>query len=192
MALRFLADALRPHWQRSGYRLRQFWQGLQAQVSPEERQLLNTLLPPAAAVLFAEMPIDAQRHGLNVLYAVRQAGFDQPELAVAALLHDAGKNAAAQAGLALGLWLRGPLVLIETLWPALLRYWRSPDPQQGWRYLIYVQQEHPRIGAQWAQQLGCAPLTCWLIEHHQEQVVTAADPHQLVLLQILQIADGSN
>lgn len=187
-----LSPPSRPHWQRYRYRLRQFFQGLRAQVTAADYELVKTLLPPAAWPLFVQMPRDAQRHGLNVLTNVRQAGFEQPELLIAALLHDVGKCAAARNGIQLGLWQRGPLVILEALWPAGLRRFASPDPQSGWRYLLYVHLEHPHIGAVWAQQAGCPPLACWLIAQHQEKAPHTPDPKQLSLLNVLQTADDSH
>jgi hypothetical protein len=173
------------------YRLRQFWQGLHAQVSPEEKRRVADLLPAPAVALFGRMPVDAQRHSLNVLYGVQKAGNEQRDLAVAALLHDAGKVAAEDAGVHLGLWLRGPLVLLEHVAPQLLRRWAADDRCYGWRYALYVHLEHPRLGAEQAAACGCSPLACWLIEHHQERqpVVAEQDP-RYTLLRLLQEADG--
>ena len=192
-------------WPRVGYRLRQFFQGLSAQIAMAERQAIAQLLPTAAVTLFERMPIDAQRHSLNVLYTLQAAGRNQPALAqsdlfadlctdlyVAALLHDVGKVAAADAGVHLGLWLRGPLVMLEALAPALFNRLASADPQQEWRYALYVQREHPHIGARWAKQAGCTAEACWLIEHHQ--ATRQLDPHdpRATLLLALQQADGNN
>ena len=113
------------------------------------------------------MPVGAQRHSLNVLYAVRQAGIVDADLDAAALLHDAGKLAADEAGVRLSPWLRGPLVLLEAWAPAILRRAAHANPTLGWRYAVYVHFEHPRLGAEQARRAGCSELTCWLIEHHQ-------------------------
>lgn len=179
-------------WQRIGYRLRQFFTGLQAQVTVDELRMVTELLPPTLLTRFQQMPVDAQRHSLNVLASVRVAGFTQPEMALAALLHDVGKVAAAESGVRLGLWLRGPLVIVEALWPQALRRLRSADVSTGWRYLLYVQQEHPQIGAAWARLAGCPRLTCWLIEHHQDKVVEQASEQEQKWLAVLQWADANN
>ncbi len=134
------------------------------------------ILGPQAAPIFARMPADAQRHSLNVLALVREAGGQQPDLLQAALLHDAGKCAAAQAGIALSLWVRGPLVLLDAFFPKWVARWAVDDPARGWRYLLHVHREHPTIGAQWAAAAGCSPLCCWLIAHHQTPL-DALPPH---------------
>jgi hypothetical protein len=187
------------------YRVGQFWRGLRASVSPEEQARVARVLPVAAIPLFTRMPVDAQRHSLNVLASVRATGEDHPDLAVAALLHDCGKVAAAQGGVTLGLWLRGPLVVLEALLPRMAARWAASSPLptrgtswvQGWRYALYVQREHPAIGAHWAAEAGCSPLSCWLIAHHQTPLSALSDAGEVgeaarVLLARLQQADNGN
>jgi hypothetical protein len=186
------------------YRLGQFWRGATAKVSPADYQAAAGTLPPAALPLFCHMPVDAQRHSLNVLYSVWAAGYRQPDLAAAALLHDCGKVAAAEAGVSIGLWLRGPLLLLDRFFPQWAARWALAEPVadagtfslNGWRYALFVQREHAAIGAAWAEQAGCSPLTCWLIAHHQgclspgEAEKTGAEARRL--LAVLQAADGGN
>ena len=149
------------------YRLRQFFQGLHARITPAEQQMIVHVLPERAATLFFRLPLDAQRHSLNVLHTLQAAGYQQADLAVAALLHDVGKLAADEAGLRLNLWLRGPLVLLEAIAPQYLEQLATDDVKQGWRYALYVHRQHPQIGAAWARSAGCTTLACWLIESHQ-------------------------
>jgi hypothetical protein len=146
------------------------------------------------------MPTDAQRHSLNVLATLRATGHDDHDLAVAALLHDCGKVAAERAGVRLGLWVRGPLVVADALLPRLVERWASSQPKDGWRYVLYVQREHAAIGAAWAAQAGCSALSCWLISQHQSKVDEAQDDqHALArdarvrpLLAALQQADNDH
>jgi hypothetical protein len=140
-----------------------------ATITPDDLRQVARILPPAALPLFTQMPVDAQRHSLNVLGSIgdKAACPHQADLDVAALLHDCGKVAAAQGGLALALWLRGPLVLLERFFPKASAHWASPSPAQGWRYALYVQREHPAIGAEWAAAADCSQLSCWLIANHQ-------------------------
>lgn len=184
------------------YRLGQFWRGLRARPAAADLARARRLLGPEALPLFMAMPADAQQHSLNVLRTLQAAGYDQPDLAVAALLHDAGKVAAAQGGVALRLWLRGPLVLMERFAPRQLRRWAAADAGTGWRYALYVHVEHAAIGARWAAAHGCSGLACWLIEHHQDarlediHVETESQEKpgddRLRLLAALQWADGAN
>jgi hypothetical protein len=175
------------------YRVGQFWRGLWARVAPQEQAVAAQFLTPAASALFRAMPRDAQRHSLNVLYGVQAAGYDQPDLAAAALLHDVGKDAARAGGVKLGLWLRGPLVLLDHFAPHLTVRWASDDPDQSWRYLLYVQREHPLIGAAWAARAGCSELCCWLIAHHQTPPATLNAPGEWrEWLAALQAVDDRN
>jgi hypothetical protein len=175
------------------YRLRQFWRGLGAQIDPDARARAVALLPAAARPPFAAMPRDAQRHSLNVLQALHGAGQHDPDLAVAALLHDVGKIAVAANGMRLGLWLRGPLVLLEAAAPAWLARLARPQPEAGWRYLCHVHLAHAKIGAAWAAEGGCTPLSCWLIACHQTPLAAVeGEPMQKALLAALQWADGMN
>ena len=178
-------------WQRIFYRLRQFSRGLLAQVNEQERQSIRAWLPAAAYALFLRLPVDAQRHSLNVLHDLQQRGDVHPDLATAALLHDVGKLAADEAGVRINLWLRGPLVLLKTFLPRLFYRLQSENPKHGWRYALHVSEAHPQIGAKWAAQLGCSELTCWLIEHHQEDVRNQ-DGERYALLLALQWADERN
>lgn len=187
-----LARSKRPTWCAALYRVQQFWQGWRAKILPEELAGAVIYLPPMAKARFQQLPRDAQRHSLNVLHTLQQQGTLSTDLAAAALLHDVGKLAAEEAGLRINLWVRGPLVLLEQVAPHLLTRWAAPDVAAGWRYLLYVHRMHPTIGAQWANTWGCTPLTCWLIEHHQDHLVTEPKNEAEKLLVLLQWADGAN
>ena len=178
---------------RAVYRVGQFWAGLSATVTPDELERARSILGPRALPLFTAMPVDAQRHSLNVLASLGVFARREPDLAVAALLHDAGKTAAQRSGWGLGLWLRGPLVLLEAMLPGVAAAWASADPHHGWRYLLYVQIAHPAIGAAWATAAGCSALACWLIAQHQARLdQIEADDTRRRLLAALQRADDEN
>jgi hypothetical protein len=175
---------------RTRYRIGQFLHGWRAGVSAQDYARVRQVLGPATA-LFLRMPLDAQAHSLRVLRTLEAEGEVSPDLAAAALLHDVGKVAATDAGAYLGLWLRGPLVVLEALWPSLLVRLASPEPSASLRYAIYVQAEHPQIGAAWARAEGCTELTCRLIAHHQDSDVAENSPATQTLAR-LQRADGRN
>lgn len=174
------------------HRLRQFLCGITAHVSADEMLVAAQVLPRAALVRFCHMPLDAQRHSLNVLYLLQSVQEIDPDLAAAALLHDVGKTATEQTGHQFSPWLRGSLVLLDALLPKLVQQLAEDDPAQKWRYLLHVHLAHPAIGAQWAAEAECSDLTCWLIEHHQDTLDHAPQSHHEELLALLQWADSKN
>jgi hypothetical protein len=155
---------------RARYRLRQFRRGLLATLRPAisatEMEKVRHLLPAGAFSLFAALPPDAQRHSLNVLQTLAEAGPVEDDLAAAALLHDVGKLEARRAGAPIGLWLRGPLVLAEATLADRLANAARNNAQAGWRYTVWVHLHHAAIGAEWAAHAGCSPRSVWLILHH--------------------------
>jgi hypothetical protein len=178
---------------RARYRAGQFWRGLSARITAQDYLLAAQILSPQALAFFDRMPMDSQRHSLNVLHAVRTTGLDNLDLDTAALLHDIGKLAAEDGGVRLNLWLRSPLALLQAWSPRTLRRIASANPSAGWRYTAYVHLEHPRIGAEWAARAGCSDLTCWLIRHHQDDPAgVEGSEHRHRLLTILQAADNSS
>lgn len=177
-------------WRKVYYRVRQFVAGLRAR-STHIDDAATAVLSPAQLALFRRMPVDAQRHSVRVLRTLQREAATPPELAAAALLHDAGKAAAGEAGAYLGLWLRGPLVIAEAWAPHVLARLASARPGRSLRYAIYVQLNHPAIGAVWAYRAGAHPVTCWLIAHHQYKGAFAHTP-EADLLARLQAADDAN
>lgn len=174
------------------WRIRQFVRGVMAHVDASEMLVVARYLPKAALCRFCHMPLDGQRHSLNLLYTLQQAGWDDPDLAAAALLHDVGKVAGNDAGIPLSPWLRGPLVLLEALAPGKVADLATADPAAGWRYLLHIHREHPAIGAAWAAEDGCSELTCWLIAHHQDKPNDKPTQKREELLSLLQWADSRN
>ncbi len=80
---------------RAAYRIRQFVAAIAAYRAPlrgEERAEARAWLPRDAWPLFDGMPRNDQRHSLNILRALAAAGYDDPALMQAALLHDVAKS----------------------------------------------------------------------------------------------------
>ncbi|HTS15360.1 MAG TPA: hypothetical protein VMH24_06815 [Candidatus Sulfotelmatobacter sp.] len=59
---------------------------------PAELAALGRWLSPAQLALFRTMPRADQRHGLDVVSALAAAGYDEPDLRLAGLLHDVAKG----------------------------------------------------------------------------------------------------
>jgi len=72
--------------------MRQTKRHLFARVSERERHGVAAWLNPAQLDVFAEMHVADQRHGLDVVDALRLGGTRDPEVLLAGLLHDAGKG----------------------------------------------------------------------------------------------------
>lgn len=153
-------------------------------MSEADRREAEAILPPAARTWFRSLPRDAQWHGLNVMRDLQHAGYTQPELLAAALLHDAGKIEAAN-----GPVVRALMVLARKFAPDWLAQrsrldWRSA---RGLDRVAAVAAQHPQIAAERAAQCGCDPITIDLIRRHQAKTETTDD-----LLRALQQVDDRN
>ncbi len=142
---------------RPAYRVRQFSNHLRAQVAPAERAAAHALLPATATALFDAMPIADQRHALDVVRRLHQAGVDDADLLAAALLHDAAKGAR------LRLWHRVVVVLLEAGAPRRLERLASTDPD-SWRYPFHLHLHHAERSARAALDAGCAPRVAAFIQ----------------------------
>lgn len=160
------------------HRVGQLWRHASARITGAERANAERVLGPLAP-LFFELPINDQRHGLDVLETVSRLDA-QPSLLLqqAALLHDLGKGAAhfsvVERSLAVFLQAVSPRA-----WKALLR----SRPAFARRYEIYA--DHARIGAQRLRAAGAADLAAIVAEHH------ARNPESEVTRR-LKGADGRN
>ena len=162
----------------------QFLRALVARVREEELQSLGEYLTPAQMELFRRMPYFDQRHSLNVFRALRARGYDDPDLLVAALLHDVGK-----AGGTLQVWHRAIVALARVIEPRLLNRLAKGDPR-SWRYPFFVHLRHPERGAELAQAAGCSPTTVELIRRHHDPAANPRRTRLDELLAALQEVDG--
>jgi hypothetical protein len=112
-------------------------------------------------------------------------GHTHQELLAAALLHDVGKAAAR-----LPAWQRGMFVLAERFAPGVLHH-AMRDHDRNWQRPVADYARHAEIGARWAEEAGCSPLTVALILRHEERLETCQTEEDR-LLATLQAADCAN
>lgn len=161
------------------HRVWQFFSAAFARVRPSERVLVERHLPPAQMALFWQMARCDQRHALDVLQTLCQAGHHDETLLRAALLHDVGKAAGR-----LTIWHRVAVVLLQRLAPGRLA--RLAADGRGWKVPFAVHTRHPQSGAQWAMAAGCSAEVGELIYRHHEPAPEGG------LLAALQWADKQN
>jgi hypothetical protein len=145
------------------HRVGQFWRHASAQVSPVETANAERILGPDLAALFFRLPVNDQRHGLDVLGTVTQL---EPEpgqlLQQAALLHDVGKS-----GAEFSVMDRSLTVFLAALAPRLLEALLKARPAFARRYAVYA--DHARIGADRLRAVGATELAGIVAEHHAAQ-----------------------
>jgi hypothetical protein len=153
------------------HRVEQFFSHVTARVAPDEAALARRVLPDSAWPLFAAMPVADRRHALDVVHRLLAAGWDDPELLAAALLHDAAK------GRRMRLWHRVSGVLLEAFAPRLLARLASPDPR-SWRHAFHLYLHHADLSAEAALAAGCGERTAAFIRG----TATQADAQQAAAL----------
>ena len=134
-------------------KVRQTKTHLLARVSSDERAAAAAWLSPAQLGLFDRMHVADQRHGLDVVAALRKGGEREVDVLLAGLLHDAGKGntgvavrilySLGQAGLGLPVRLARRLPSVAASLDRLAT--------------------HAETSAQLAEVAGCSPRTVELI-----------------------------
>ena len=137
-----------------GGKARQLARHLAARVRPVERAALGEWLMPAQRALFEGMPVADQRHGFDVVAALRGAGVADRDVLLAGLFHDAGK------GCSIRLWHRVAWSLGELLgsWVHRLAA-RLPGGAEAMARL----RDHEVRSAELARAAGCSERTSALI-----------------------------
>lgn len=132
---------------------RQLRAHLTAAVGAEERRALEAWTRPGERDIFDAMHVADRRHGLDVVATLRAEGIDDPEVLVAALLHDAAKGATGalpriihSLGQAYGGWIPRLARLVPGMAASLERL-----------------RTHAEVSALMAQAAGCSPRTVELI-----------------------------
>ena len=168
------------------YRLRQLRDNLTAgPLSAAARREVVAALAPGELALFDRFSLADQWHSYRVLCDLRQAGYNDPDLTTAALIHDVGKTR-----YPLTAWDRTVIVLGAVLFPRRSVAW-GQGRVDSWRRPFVVRARHPEWGAEMAAAVGASPAAVALIGHHQDKL--AEMPGELAeLLRALQWADDRN
>ena len=167
------------------YRIQQFFGGVLARVSAEDRREADAVLNPPAREWFHSLPRDLQWHGVQVMHDLKRAGVDRANVLAAALLHDAGKAAGPN-----GPWVRTFVVLARHVAPVWSARRRDIDYRaaRGIDRVLAIAYQHPQIAAEKAAACGCDPVTIDLIQHHQDYQRGQED----ALLRLFQQVDERN
>jgi hypothetical protein len=132
------------------YRLAQFFAAISARLTPDERSRVAGVLSPGELRLFERMPRYDQRHCLDVYQILRRAGYDDPLLLRAALLHDCGKID--DDGRPIPLIYYGLFVVLKRLVPQLYA-WAARDGRGPLRRFA-VHAAHDERSARMAEAAG--------------------------------------
>jgi hypothetical protein len=157
-------------------KVRQTLRHVGGRVGESERTALRARLTAPQLALFDSMHHADQRHGLDVEASLRADGHDDPELLLAALLHDCSK---------------GPRVRLphRVAWSLGERYGDGVTDVfsrvPSFRIAFARLRDHAEDSARLALEAGCSERTCELIRHQ-------ADPVDLDAGVALQLADEAS
>ncbi len=168
---------------RAGGRLVQGLRALFAFATPVDEAAARAALSPALFALFRRMARSEQLHSLRVMRRLQAAGCHDPDLLIAALLHDCGKSR-------YGMTLLGRTlaVLTRRLLPRRYRAWSQGQPQ-GWRRPFVITAQHPAWSAEDMLAAGASPRAASLARRHQDPLPEAPRDEADRLLALLQAAD---
>lgn len=169
------------------YRLWQFWQIVTAvPLEPSAHAEVAAILSPSELSLFKRFALNDQWHSYRVMKMLQEAGYDQPALLVAALLHDVGKTK-----LPLSIWERSLIVLASLLLPRQTAVWGQGEAM-GWKRPFVVKMQHPAWSAEMVTAVGSDPQAIVLIQRHQDPIAPGDQSEEAQLLRLLQWADDQN
>jgi hypothetical protein len=151
------------------YRTSQFWKTLRAKPSPEQLALAQQALTPELMMLFSKMQAGEQSHSINIYEKLVAQGENDPDLLVAALLHDVGKIR-----FPLNPFERVFIVMCHSFFPEQSKRWGMGNPN-GWKRPFVVAEQHATWGAELAESARASPVTVELIRYHQTKLRSRAE-----------------
>ncbi len=147
---------------------------------PVDEQAAAGVLSPELFDLFHRMRRSEQIHSLRMMKALCGAGHDQPDLLVAALLHDVGKSRHQ-----LTLIDRVLIVLVKYGAPKVFAQWSAGDPV-GARRRYVIGAKHAEWSAEDMLAAGASELAATLARRHMDEIGTAASEEDRLLLLLMQ------
>ncbi len=153
---------------------------------PTAWQEIQAVLTPAECDLFQKFATGDRWHGYRVLCTLREAGHADPDLWVAALLHDVGKTRAQFTAVD-----RSVEAVLRLMFPRRVHRWEQGD-LHSWRRPFVVRAQHADWSAEMAQAAGSSSTAVSLIRRHQDSLPSVLTNHEDRLLSYLQWADDQN
>ncbi|WP_070000086.1 HD domain-containing protein [Cellulosilyticum sp. I15G10I2] len=156
------------------YRIKQFFQGLAANINEQDKVFINNYLNEKEQRLFFQLRLSEQYHSLKVAYGCFKCLPQSRSLIRSALLHDIGK-----VGSNLNLINKSLVVLAKKL---NIKHQLLPEFLQR---AMYYKKEHPVIGYRLLLAYDLDPRELLLIKDHHH-----FKKEQTIEMQILQCYDN--
>ena len=169
------------------YRIQQGLCALFAFIQPVDDDLAQQYLSPELMTCFRAMRRGEQLHSLHVLRTILAQGSTPDDLAVAALLHDAGKSR-----YPFPVWQKTLVVLVRAFAPRLYKHLSDGDETNLIQRPFVLSQHHPAWSAAMVSQAGANERAIWLIEHHADALDQWGNHPHFDLLQRLKAADDAH
>lgn len=174
------------------YRVRQFWSTLFIKQDYLELDQTLASLSIEQQSLFIQLHPGEQKHAVRMLRRLLEQGENQPDLLVAALLHDVGKLRYRMNPLE-----RAMVVLVNAVMPKQAHRWGELplivwDDLPSWRKAFIVAEHHAEWGAEMARKCGVSVLTENLIRWHQQPHLQDAGAEETSLLHKLWLVDNES
>lgn len=141
------------------YRIKQFYRGLFARVTPEDQQFLRRHLNDREIFLFRRLRVGEQRHCLNIAYDCLSVKKNDTTLIKAALLHDVGK-------------IESNLTLANKSLVVLIIKLNVPEKllPKFLHKALYYKIHHPKLGAEFLKEIGTEAPVIFLTRYHHRDL----------------------
>lgn len=168
------------------YRTLQFLRTFWNKPTSADLQIVSAHLPVVLRSLFDRMTPADQAHSIRVCQTLLRQGQDNPDLLIAALLHDVGKSV-----LQPTVWERVLVVLANQIVPERVFMWSEAEAR-GLRRAFVIAHKHPEWGADLVAEHGGSNIAVQLIRFHQTQPGSNQPEALSHHLSLLKAADSGN